>query len=382
MFAEKGHPFLKQTIYNLMSFDHSWVINYPTVMFSTGPMFLSIQYGLYTASNPDTVATDIRILPKSLYGKNAKPGQAPHTFFEHKYGSSWHADDAGFIWFLGTWGKVLMWVGLAILIIGLIRLPSSKRRSFRRIGGYEIVLPRLSRSGRWHFHLGRGSSGYSTSSGTSTSLPSPVSSDPDDSPIDGVPVLHLPFDVSHDRTPSRDDFPDAFAGRTHSPLVEAFRRVRNRVGLGGSSAGYSPLSAGLPREPDTPTRGSRSSESRGVLFFLPAVFTTQTPDIELQPAPPPRSTRALAASAVPRRAHASSMYPPEKERYREDVEAGLRAPSPNRTRSAGSGSRTAAGDEDYTPLVDVDGSHALHSRTSTASSSSTTVADPSEPWRS
>ncbi|RXW24611.1 hypothetical protein EST38_g1265 [Candolleomyces aberdarensis] len=148
MFAEKGHPFLQQTIHNLVTFDHSWILNYPTVMFSTGPMFLSAQYGIYTTSHPKTALSEIRILPKSLYGKNALPEEAPHSFFSHFYGSSWHADDAAFIGFLGTWGKVLMWIGLLILVLGVVRLPKSQRRSLRRIGGYDILLPRLSRSGR------------------------------------------------------------------------------------------------------------------------------------------------------------------------------------------------------------------------------------------
>ncbi|TFY83950.1 hypothetical protein EWM64_g79 [Hericium alpestre] len=52
MFAEKGHPFLAQTIHNLVTFDHSWVLNYPTVMFSTGPMFLSAQYGIFSTAHP------------------------------------------------------------------------------------------------------------------------------------------------------------------------------------------------------------------------------------------------------------------------------------------------------------------------------------------
>ncbi|TFK43434.1 glycosyltransferase family 32 protein, partial [Crucibulum laeve] len=112
MFAEKGHPFLQQTINHLVSFDHSWILNYPTVMFSTGPMFLSAQYGIYTSSHPTTFNEDVRILPKSLYGKNAKEEDVPHSFFSHFYGSSWHADDAAFIGFLGSWGKALMWVGL------------------------------------------------------------------------------------------------------------------------------------------------------------------------------------------------------------------------------------------------------------------------------
>ncbi|KAK0446464.1 glycosyltransferase family 32 protein [Desarmillaria tabescens] len=86
MFSTKGHPFFAQVIHNLATFDHSWFLNYPTVMFSTGPMFLSIQYTIWTSSHAAALSDPIRILPKSLYGKNAKNGEAPHSFFSHFYG--------------------------------------------------------------------------------------------------------------------------------------------------------------------------------------------------------------------------------------------------------------------------------------------------------
>ncbi|CAA7259861.1 unnamed protein product [Cyclocybe aegerita] len=371
MFAEKGHPFLEQTIHNLINFDHDWILNYPTVMFSTGPMFLSAQYGLYTATHAKTALQDIRILPKSLYGKNAREDEAPHSFFSHFYGSSWHADDAAFIGFLGHWGKLLMWIGLFILIIGLIRLPSKQRRGFsRRIGGYDIVLPRLSRSGRWHFHLGRSS--YSASSGTSTQLPSPLDSSEASSPIDtDVPLLHLPFDVE---TPSQereeDAFVDPYAGRVHSPLVEAFRRVRSRV---------SSMAGAREEPPDTPVRG-RSQPSRGVLFFLPAIFT-QAPDIELQPAPPGNrsltASRPVAVSSLPRHAYRSSGYPPEKERYLQpDLESGRAYPS------------SSNDEEEYASLIDLgstsDGTAPIRTsvESRSRSSSSTTLTDlqPTDAW--
>ena len=273
MFAERHHPLLEQTIHNLINFDHSWVLNYPTVMFSTGPMFLSAQYGLYTAAHRNTAFQDIRILPKALYGKNAKEDEAPHSFFSHFYGSSWHSDDAAFIGFLGTWGKVLMWIGLAVLIIGLLYIPSKQRRNFRRIGGYEILLPRLSRSGRFRFHLATPS--------FSSSEPTQLPSSPIDSETDGdVPVLHLPFDdQSTTSSPTSDSlgYSDLYAGRTQSPLIESFQRVFNRVRSRS-------LADSREIEPDTPVRTGRR---RGVLFFLPAIFT-QSQDIELQ-LPAPRS---------------------------------------------------------------------------------------------
>jgi hypothetical protein len=98
------------------------------------PMFLSVQYGLYTSAHPLTPAhprADVRILPKSLYGKNAKPGEAPHSFFSHFYGSSWHSDDAGFIVFLGSSGKIVFWVGLVVFIAGGLRFLCSNNRTAR-----------------------------------------------------------------------------------------------------------------------------------------------------------------------------------------------------------------------------------------------------------
>ncbi|KAG6856338.1 hypothetical protein H0H87_005456 [Tephrocybe sp. NHM501043] len=304
MFAEKGHPFLEQTIHNLVTFDHSWILNYPTVMFSTGPMFLSAQYGVYTASHPTSSLQDIRILPKALYGKNAKEGEAPHSFFSHFYGSSWHADDAAFIGFLGTWGKGLMWIGLIVLIVGIFRMSGNRQRrhNLRRIGGYQVLLPRLSqRSGRWHLHLG----GWS---GSSTQPPSP-NGDEIPSSIDDadVSVLHLPYDdVSTPASPSLSETSaaDPYAGRTASPIVEVFNRLRNRVTSMGSREDA----------PRTPLRSRRQRPSRGVLFFLPAIFT-QTPDIELaQSSLPPRIPSLNSISRA-------SQLPPEKANFHADLES-------------------------------------------------------------
>lgn len=312
MFAEKHHPFLAQTIHNLVTFDHSWILNYPTVMFSTGPMFLSAQYGLFTSSHPVAPGGPIRILPKSLYGKNAKPGEAPHSFFSHFYGSSWHADDAAFIGFLGTWGKGLMWIGLVILIFGVLRiiLPSKQRRySLMRIGGYEVLLPRWSqRTGRWHLHLGGSSL---PTSGSSTQLPSPDVSDPDSPPDSAVPVLHLPFDV-RPSSPSASDFStstDQFASANPpmTPLFDAVRRVRNRV---ASFAGA------REEPPHTPIRTRRHPYSRGVMFFLPAIFT-QSQDIELSSS---SSHSRISSPPPPRSVSQASQLPLEKQRYTEDLE--------------------------------------------------------------
>lgn len=167
MLAAKGHPFMDHLIHNLVTFNHRYLTHYPTVMFSTGPMFVSASYGLYvdahgqsmpsTSSNPAAGFSGIRVLPKPLYGKNAKPSEAPDAFFRHFYGSSWHANDADFLIFLRDHGRFLMFLGGCLVLYGLGRslLPrilglvstrvDSRRRgtsqSSRRSGGGWIQLP-------------------------------------------------------------------------------------------------------------------------------------------------------------------------------------------------------------------------------------------------
>ncbi|GAA5861168.1 hypothetical protein JCM8547_008506 [Rhodosporidiobolus lusitaniae] len=127
MFSEKGHPFMDLVIHNLITFDHTYGTNYPTVMFSTGPMFLSAQYGLWPKDVAEGVERQVRVLPRRWYGKNAPDSQMEDSYFDHFYGSSWHADDAGFITFLGKFGMALMYAGLLIVVVGVLRLIWAKR---------------------------------------------------------------------------------------------------------------------------------------------------------------------------------------------------------------------------------------------------------------
>jgi hypothetical protein len=89
-----------------------------------------------TPTNP---VRQVRVLPKSLYGKNAPQSEVPHSFFSHFYGSSWHANDAGFITWLGKWGKGLMYVGAAVLAVMIVRLIWTRLR--RKNGPQYMMLP-------------------------------------------------------------------------------------------------------------------------------------------------------------------------------------------------------------------------------------------------
>ncbi|KAK7061831.1 glycosyltransferase family 32 protein [Favolaschia claudopus] len=262
MFAQKHHPFLAQTIHNLATFDHSWILNYPTVMFSTGPMFLSIQHGIYSSQH--VPGGNVRILPKTLYGKNAEPAEAPHSFFTHHYGSSWHSDDAAFIWFLAIWGKGLMWIGLAVLLIGSAKFWPSKqrRRNLRRMGGYDVLFPRRSqRTGRWQIHVGE------PESGTSTQMHSP---DGSEQGFEDLSLLHLPFDVRSSSPTFSESSNDQLLDFTS--LFDVVKRARALI-TGDER---------LPPLPHSPRPRRSQRYRRGVLFFLPAMFA-QPQDMELAP---------------------------------------------------------------------------------------------------
>lgn len=94
-----GHPFYKQVTEAARKWDRVYGTKYPTVMFSTGPMFLTYQAMLYPDRN------GIWALPRSLYGKWAHSSIA---FFDHYHASMWHSSDAAIFLFLWKARYVLM----------------------------------------------------------------------------------------------------------------------------------------------------------------------------------------------------------------------------------------------------------------------------------
>lgn len=124
--ASKGHPFLDLLIHSLASFNHAFLTPYATVMFSTGPMFVSALYhrisgeGKVRPSTPaeiDAGFDGVRILPKVLYGKNVRESEVPDSFYRHFYGSSWHAGDADFLIFMRDYGYVFIFAGLLLIAL-------------------------------------------------------------------------------------------------------------------------------------------------------------------------------------------------------------------------------------------------------------------------
>ncbi|WVR03699.1 hypothetical protein IAU60_000694 [Kwoniella sp. DSM 27419] len=277
IFSSKGSAFMDDTVHGLSTFNHQYFTNYPTVMFSTGPMFLSAQYALYSSAHPLTEThprAEVRILPKSLYGKNAPMSTVPHSFFSHFYGSSWHSDDAGFITFLGAWGKGLMWVGLMVLLLGVIRLIWVRRKAAAG-QQYQLlsVLPTISST---HHAASRSGASTPTSSGGSDPM----------SPSSAFDFAALPHQLPQD-------------------IASVFKRAGNLILAAPATL--------LPGD-----RDRRNRRRTGLLYFVPALF---------QPAPVHRGGRgrtASEASQLPLRRSKRDRVPPPPP-YEDVSEGGRRS---------------------------------------------------------
>lgn len=121
MFASKGHPFMDFVIRRLARYDHDYILNYPTVMFSTGPMALSSLLSTFRYSPLHLFSSPLHVLSPELYGKNLPAGSLANPFFSHYYGSCWHNPDAGFIVYLGKFGIFWLYAGIAVLALWLIK---------------------------------------------------------------------------------------------------------------------------------------------------------------------------------------------------------------------------------------------------------------------
>lgn len=137
------HPFFLRVIELLQSYDRSWLLPYITVMYSTGPLFLSVLWKEYMLDKP-TEASRVRILMQDEYNRYS------WSFFTHHVGNSWHGKDAQLIFWMGQHWMFLTVCGFALAavvgfsvwwIYGRLMLYSAKYRH-----GYSRV-PTISPAG-------------------------------------------------------------------------------------------------------------------------------------------------------------------------------------------------------------------------------------------
>ncbi|OBA20547.1 hypothetical protein METBIDRAFT_32533 [Metschnikowia bicuspidata var. bicuspidata NRRL YB-4993] len=87
MGAVQGHLFFVKVLENLEKYQRNWLVPYITIMFSTGPLFLSVMLMQYKRKGVPE-AGKVRVLLPNDYKANSD------SFFSISPGSSWHLDDA------------------------------------------------------------------------------------------------------------------------------------------------------------------------------------------------------------------------------------------------------------------------------------------------
>lgn len=109
MAAAPRHPFFLFVIDQLQPYNRQWFLPYVTIMYSTGPLFLSVVWKKYMQLHSKEGVDwkgRVRVLTPDEYFESEA------SFFDLRYGgSSWHGDDA----------KFLLWMGdhwLSVTVVG------------------------------------------------------------------------------------------------------------------------------------------------------------------------------------------------------------------------------------------------------------------------
>ena len=102
MGAVPQHPFFLKVIESLSLYNHNWRVPYITVMYTTGPLFLSVLWKEWMGTEP-TGNSRVRLLMPDEYSKYA------WSFFNITKGSSWHRGDAQAIFWMGQ-----HWMGITL----------------------------------------------------------------------------------------------------------------------------------------------------------------------------------------------------------------------------------------------------------------------------
>ena len=131
MGVERGHPIFESLIASLEKNNYRRGTKYPTVMMSTGPMFLTkLLLDFLKTRGHDRVAGSRRrqnnesmvsILPPELYGSSAD------SYFRHYQGSTWHSWDAQIILTINR-SPVLFALGIFLVCFTCTRYRRVMRR--------------------------------------------------------------------------------------------------------------------------------------------------------------------------------------------------------------------------------------------------------------
>lgn len=125
MMAAPGAPFMARLVQRLPGWATTFGTKYPTVMFSTGPMFVTVQHAVYGRAREEVrcmgiqctatiVLHQVVMMRDDLYGKFSF--NASTAYLNHHPGSSWHGEDSAIVFWLYRHLVWLARVGMLVLL--------------------------------------------------------------------------------------------------------------------------------------------------------------------------------------------------------------------------------------------------------------------------
>lgn len=147
--SRPGHPFFKLVINNLGSYKKNWVgSKYITVMYTTGPLFLSAIWVEYvdTLKRKIGIGQDKKIQELDRVRVLVDNKGDNYGFFNNMQGGSWHGRDMELIFWMGRHAIVVTLAGFVIgftvtgLVWWVIRRVARfwERERWREIGGQTV----------------------------------------------------------------------------------------------------------------------------------------------------------------------------------------------------------------------------------------------------
>ena len=167
------HPFFTLVIESLIPYNRNWKFPYITVMYSTGPLFLSVIWQEYKKGRGRNMA-EVGAQVGNVVGGGAgvakglgrwdgsdagrvrvlmgdEYNQKPWAFFKWHGGSSWHGKDARLIFWMGRHWRLLTATGFLLAgfvgllmwwIYGRVLLLGERRRKGGSVTSAELLLGR------------------------------------------------------------------------------------------------------------------------------------------------------------------------------------------------------------------------------------------------
>ncbi|KAK9476194.1 nucleotide-diphospho-sugar transferase [Lipomyces japonicus] len=125
MGSSPHHPFFLKLMLELKNYNFNWHVPYITVMYATGPLFVSViwkQFKRWATSDAEQVWV-------------LMPAEPTGAYFNDLHGSSWHEDDAKWIMYLGVHWILFTVLGFVLAaVVGITSYLVVRRVYFPRSG--------------------------------------------------------------------------------------------------------------------------------------------------------------------------------------------------------------------------------------------------------